>query len=1131
MDVVPKTLSDGPARQIAIAAHHRSILLEAGAGSGKTAVMAGRIAMMLAEGIDPRSIAAVTFTELAASELLLRVRQYVIGLLDGHIASELRVALPHGLSETQRTHLEQAADALDEITCTTIHGFCQRLIKPYPAEADIDPGAAIVDRTEADFAFVELFDTWLRERLSGDENSLIAEMALRDPLATQKLTLRIAQCLRRYRTLHAPPVSDLSTLSGDFRRAVDAFGAFLHGAPAREPETENCLDQFHELADGPAKADLTLPQGLAGLLAARPSADLVTQKGTFRVYKKKGKWVSVGKSAGLSKTDAEQLSAKATDHYDICGVAWTALQQAAAGHAIANLLKETGSVIAKFHAQKRGSAQLDFDDLIFAARDLLRDHEPVRRALGERFRHVLVDEFQDTDPLQTEIFWRLCGDPPTPDAHWSQFRIRPGALFLVGDPKQAIYRFRGADVSAYVKARTAFHRQSGDSLLSISTNFRSRESILTFVNERFDTLLSVAGQPGFTALDAYHGNPDDGVCVVALEIQVADAQGNASSEQQRDAEAEAVADLCARLIDNRSIIDRRTGKQRPCRPGDIALLAPTGTDLWRYEQALEDRNIPVATQAGKGLFHRQEIQDLIAITRALADRRDTLALGAILRGPLVGLTEEELLDIVSALPRDETAPERIPTLHLGINPELLGHPLAAAVVKSLQSLYKRNHSTTPHELLSEAVDVLRIRPILIARHRGQAERALANIDLYLSLAASYDVRGLQAFADAMTAAWTDGERAVEGRPDAQEESVALVTMHAAKGLEWPIVIPINTMTALLAPGSAVVDRSTGTFFCPILGVAPEGHDAVLEAEKAELNRERIRLWYVATTRARELLILPRSDVSPSKSTWNALIDLNLPGLPALDPATLPPAPIRPAPTSPNTQTHDVFEAQAAIIAARHESLEWLAPSRHEGLEDSEPQADAGDIWFSEPDANPPHPGTPATAQGGVDRGVVLHKLMEEVLTGETVEDPAALEARAITLIHEFGKPPAADEKANLSAKELTGCVARALSLPQVAALRSRLLPEFPLYGTTRKGSDEIAIAGIADAVALSDSHSPEIIIDWKSDVNPTEAALNRYRSQLKMYLEISGAAKGFIVFLSSGQIISVAPTSHASMKS
>jgi len=118
----------------------------------------------------------------------------------------------------------------------------------------------------------------------------------------------------------------------------------------------------------------------------------------------------------------------------------------------------------RYRDYKRSSAQLNFDDLIFAARDLLRDHDTVRGALGERFRHVLVDEFQDTDPLQTEIFWRLCGDAPAPDAHWSQFRIRPGALFLVGDPKQAIYRFRGADVGAYLDARTAFQAHDKQSL-------------------------------------------------------------------------------------------------------------------------------------------------------------------------------------------------------------------------------------------------------------------------------------------------------------------------------------------------------------------------------------------------------------------------------------------------------------------------------------------------------------------------------------------------------------------------------------------------------------------------------------------------------------------------------------------
>ena len=230
----------------------------------------------------------------------------------------------------------------------------------------------------------------------------------------------------------------------------------------------------------------------------------------------------------------------------------------------------------------------------------------------------------------------------------------------------------------------------------------------------------------------------------------------------------------------------------------------------------------MATQAGKGLFRRQEIQDLIALTRVLADRRDTLALGALLRGPLVGLTEEELLDIVWGLPRSEEKPDRIPRLDLGIDPAVIGHPLAREVIEKLQALCRRGNSTTPHELLSQAVDVMRVRPLLLERHRGQAERALANVDLYLSLSTGYAVRGLRAFAEAMTAAWSDEARAVEGRPDAQEEAVALFTMHAAKGLEWPIVIPVNTMTGVMAPESAVIDRQTDTFYCPVLGVAARG---------------------------------------------------------------------------------------------------------------------------------------------------------------------------------------------------------------------------------------------------------------------------------------------------------------------
>ena len=237
MSSVSKVLKDDGARRDAISLHDRSILVEAGAGSGKTAVMAGRIAVMLAEGVSPRAIAAVTFTELAASELLSRVREFVADLTAGKIAPELRVALPNGLSQAQRDNLAAASAAIDEITCSTIHGFCQRLIKPYPAEADIDPGAGVMDRNQADLTFLEIVDGWLRERLSGGQGGILAEMVLHSPGETVALIHKIAENLRRRRTLSAPPVSPLGGHLTAFRQATADFAGFMDGAAAAEPET------------------------------------------------------------------------------------------------------------------------------------------------------------------------------------------------------------------------------------------------------------------------------------------------------------------------------------------------------------------------------------------------------------------------------------------------------------------------------------------------------------------------------------------------------------------------------------------------------------------------------------------------------------------------------------------------------------------------------------------------------------------------------------------------------------------------------------------------------------------------------------------------------------------------------
>ena len=1118
-------LSDDVARREAVAVRDRSFLVEAGAGSGKTAVLAGRIAVLLAGGVAPNSIAAVTFTEFAASELLIRVRAFVGALAAEDVPVELNSALPDGLSEEQRGNLAQADATLDEMTCSTIHSFCQRLIAPYPVEADIDPGASVMDRDQAELAFVEIVDSWLREELAGEEGGLLAELVLHDPHATIALIRTILEHLRRHREFAPYELQDLDLLAAGFREAVDDFATFLDEAEAKESETVAITGQFQELAGEVAAAlPADTPAALVALLVMAPHPDLLTGSGSFRKYQKKGKWVAAARPAGLAKADAERLNDAASAQYALCCVAWSVLQQAVATYVLAGLVPLVAPVMDHFREHKRAAALLDFDDLIFSARDLLRDHDEVRRALAARFRHVLVDEFQDTDPLQTEIFWRLCGEPPEDgDAgDWTAFALRPGALFLVGDPKQAIYRFRGADIAAYVRAREAFRSGDADAVLSIATNFRSRAPIMEYVNARFETALSEAnGQPGFQALDPFRTPRDGGPSVAALDVAVAAEDGKANAQQQRDGEAEAVAELCARLIGSEPVPDPENAGLRPCRAGDIALLAPTGNELWRYEEALEARGIPVATQAGKGLYRRQEIQDLIAVTRVLADRRDTLALGALLRGPLVGLTEEELLDIVWALPRANDAPDDLPRLDLSVALEAIANSLARDIVEKLQALQRRANATTPHGLLSQAVDVLRVRPILLRRHRGQAERALANVDLFLGFSRAYAVRGLRAFAEAMTAAWSDEARAVEGRPDAQEEAVALYTMHAAKGLEWPIVVPINTMTRVMAADSSVTNRATGRFHCRVFGVEPSGYEAARNDEKAELDRERVRLWYVAATRARELLILPRLDVDAVRSTWLSVVDLDLPGLPALDLDHLPSEVGAGEPEPVNEQTRAVFAAEAAAITERTRSIVWRTPSRDEGTAHSVMREEAPTILVTDGEGAPADGAAAAAIQGGRERGLILHKLIEEVLTGETADAQLELVARAETLIRALGLPVLDDPAHGLAPAEIAACVLRALSLPQVAALRPGLVPEFTVYGSSEGDTHEEATAGIVDAIVFGPDGMPETVIDWKSDVDPSPETLDHYRGQIRVYLEATGAERGLVVLVTKGIVVSV----------
>lgn len=1114
------TLPDQTARRRALTAIDETLLVEAGAGSGKTAILAGRVAVLLASGIAPKHIAAITFTEFAASELAIRIDKFVDELRCGTIPRDLADAFPQGLTPAQRDSLERTATTSDQLTCTTIHGFARALIRPYPAEADIDPGADIIDPAEADLAFGEQFDAWLKKHLSGnDQDDVVAQLVLADEGSALSLVQTLAQFLKRNRRAMPPAGTWAAGYFRRFAQAVTAFRRRLDAAGFHEETTDSYLESFAQmladLSQLGLESDKPTNAALIGALAMAQQGPCFTQQGKPRSFQLLQRWRDAGRAKDRSQADGESACVGAQRCYDACHEACGALMTAAAGEGLRRLFVSLDELITAWRDYKRSAALLDFDDLLYTARDLLAGHEPVRRALGERFRHVLVDEFQDTDPLQIEILWRLRGEPPASGSEkWLARELRPGALFLVGDPKQAIYRFRGADVNAYITARQALGRAAR---CEITANFRSVEPILDFVNARFSRpLATIRGQPGFAALSPTIPGSNEPT-VVALDIAVGDDQKKVDT--RRAAEADKLALLCRRLIGNWLVRDPQTGETRPCKAGDIALLAPAGTDLWRYEEALEEADIPVSTQAGKSLFRRQETQDLIALTRVLADARDTLALGALLRGPLVGLTEAELLDIAEALPDDPERPDRLPRLYLWTDPKQIAHPLAHDVLNRLQSIARRARTTTPHLLLADAVEALSVRPQLRQRHRTGADRAVANVDLFLEMARAYDVRGLRAFARDMRANWDETVRQVEGRPDAAQQSVALITMHTAKGLEWPIVIPINTIGPPYDDNTIVFDRGHGRFSTTICGVAPAGHSEIVNWVGQEQARERVRLWYVAATRARDVLVLPRHSPELADNSWGCIVDLGLAGLPVIDPGALPDRTPEPTELAGNPQSRTVFAAEAQRIVEATGKIEWRRPSRDEGGRSEplpEPAVFAASGALDDEDEWP----VPEVA-GGATRGTILHKLMEEVLTGETADDRDSVLARAAELLSQLGIAPSSDPREGIALRELAATVTRTLDLPEVAAVRPRLLPESTVYGHFASDQAEMLVSGIADAIEVDELGRLLTVIDWKSDVAPNGSQIEHYRNQIDLYRSHTGARGALLVFMTTGRVIAI----------
>ena len=1052
------------------------------------------------------------------------------------IPVDLSDALPRGITEVQRKNLEDGERALDELTCTTIHGFCQQLVKPYPVEARIDPGAAIVDPPAAELAYQDLMEAWLSARFgrdrgaeglgripsmasAGGEDDFFTELLVRASDATLDLINKTARFLKHHRTAQAVAAATDVTGFARLADAVTGFTAWYNGCGAVESTTDELIqDLARVVADAREAAARPLSgRRIADLLFHTPPQACKQNDIAFKRWGRKGQWKEAAKVAGRSTAQGEQLSAAGESHYHTCGAAYQHFCGELGALAFQRFVTEFDALKALYRDYKQQAALLDFDDLLHHARDLLKANEPVRRALAARYPRILIDEFQDTDPLQAEILWRLAGEGDV-TLPWQERTIRPGALFLVGDPKQAIYRFRGADVETYLVAKRALVAHEPTAVLTISANFRSQDLILDFVNSHFAAALDEStGQPGFTALSAVRVQGDEpsvAAFEIALDERHRNSHGKLVVDLVRREEATVVADLVRHLIGAYPVWDKDVEAFRPARASDIALLAPTGTKLWIYERELETHDIPIATQAGKGFFRRQEVQDLIAVVRAIADRRDTLALGAVLRGPLVGLTEEELADEIQTL---QQATNQAWPLYIWTDPALIRHPVLKGTIERLQNLARKARRTTPYQLLAEAVEELQVRPILKARHPRGSERTLANIELLLEMARAYAARGIAEFARALWERWKEGDAQAEGRPDAAAEAVSIITIHSAKGFEWPIVIPINSTTIPWSDQSFLYRRRDDSVHFKVFDFASPDYDSVCQEESEELHRERVRLWYVALTRARDLLLLPRQ-TERVDNDWYSLLNLNLGALPSFDAARFNGSSSQKTENVTNVQDLTTWRREAAAIAASERHILWRQPSRHE--EPAIP-ADTTDEVFVGARALQeclPAADTERVVRGGRERGLVLHKLIEEVLTGESTEDGAALRTRARELLGQLGFPDVEDPTIGPCSGEMTEALQRALQLPEVVALRPRLVPELHVYAAMFADRTVTLTAGVADAVAIDERGCIEAVVDWKSDVAPAPVQIDIYRGQLLDYLAATGAGRGLIVFVTSGRV-------------
>ncbi|MBK5290109.1 MAG: UvrD-helicase domain-containing protein [Acidobacteriia bacterium] len=812
--VAPR-FDDAAARQRIRHSLSESLLVEASAGTGKTSELVRRIVAVLQHGLTTvDKIVAVTFTHKAAGELKLRLRQ---GL------DRVRAT---ATEEAHKKNLEDALARLEEASIGTIHAFCGQILRERPVEALVDPAFEELADQEGPRLYERAFRDWLEHKLSEPSPGL------------RRSLIRLAW---REDGDRMPPIEQLQWAGRSLIEWRDFPAPWSRISYGRHAEIDQLVDRVIEASQRVSKAFRPIHE-LAGWIQR---AEQVRTRDYDTL------------EALLIKllADLKRDSKKGVDDIK---AALEGFRSSADADLAAQVREEMQDLVDRYDDLKRRSGKLDFLDLLILARNLVRDCQPVRTYLHSRFTHIFVDEFQDTDPLQAELLLLLASDDPA-QTDWLEVTPAPGKLFVVGDPKQSIYKFRRADVVLYESIRQRLSTRGVDTV-HLTRSYRAVRPIQECVNAAFEPEMTgdaASGQALYVPLEEHAPAPENQPAVVVLP---APRPYGKKRGVTKTAVNECLPDTVAAFIDW-LICDSgwkvRDGQEQvPVAARHVCVLFRRfinyGDDITRdYTKGLEARGIQHLLVGSKSFHAREEVETLRAALAAVEWPEDELSVYATLRGALFAIDDGTLLKFRHQAGRLHPLAPVPKDLDKNFQP-------VTEALALLAGLHKERNLRPVAGTINRLLEATRSHAAFALRPAGH--QVLANVYRIYDLGRGYEAGGGISFRGFVEELAAQASKAESSEAPMLEESaggVRIMTVHAAKGLEFPVVI-LADITANLAAKNPErhVDPGQGLCAMRLLRCAPVELSQHESEERARELAEGVRVAYVAATRARDLLVIP-----------------------------------------------------------------------------------------------------------------------------------------------------------------------------------------------------------------------------------------------------------------------------------